>query len=86
MARVAYESIPERQKLLQKAIAEFKSQFPISTFVSEVNSPIQMMRIGEVEQTKMKATEFLEKGWAVKAIFSPTVAKGEEGIRFSLHI
>ncbi|MDB0062680.1 aminotransferase class I/II-fold pyridoxal phosphate-dependent enzyme [Crocinitomicaceae bacterium] len=83
--RVRHDIIPQRQRQLQWNISEFRSQFPENTFVSEVNSPIQVMRIGNIEETKGKEQEFLDKGWAVKAILSPTVAKGEEGIRFCIH-
>lgn len=85
-ARVGHESIPERQRNLQQNIANFRNQFEEGSFISEVNSPIQVMRIGNVDETKKKAKEFLNKGWAVKAIFSPTVSRGEEGIRFCIHI
>ncbi len=83
--RVRHDIIPQRQRQLQWNISAFRSQFPENTFVSEVNSPIQVMRIGNIEETKGKEQEFLDKGWAVKAILSPTVAKGEEGIRFCIH-
>jgi 8-amino-7-oxononanoate synthase len=84
-ARVSHESIPERQRELQKKIQHFRSLFPEGTFISESNSPIQIMQIGEIEETKKKTQEFLKKGWAVKAIFSPTVPKGKEAIRFCIH-
>jgi 8-amino-7-oxononanoate synthase len=84
-ARVTHKSIAERQQELQKNIEHFLSLFPDGTFVSERNSPIQIMRIGEIEKTKNRANELIEKGFAVKPIFSPTVAKGDEGIRFCLH-
>jgi 8-amino-7-oxononanoate synthase len=83
--RVQHESIPERQIKLQKNIAEFLTTFPENTFSSEINSPIQVMRIGDVSETKKKTQEFLDKGWAVKAILSPTVPEGMEGIRFCVH-
>jgi 8-amino-7-oxononanoate synthase len=83
--RVTHKSIPEKQRELQKKIKDFRSLFPEATFVSESNSPIQIMRLGDVQKTKMFANKLLENGFAVKPIFSPTVAKGEEGIRFCLH-
>ena len=83
--RVGHESIPERQRNLQKQIALFRNQFSEGTFISEANSPIQVMRIGNIEETKRKAQEFLDKGWAVKAIYAPTVPIGEESIRFCIH-
>lgn len=85
-ARVGHESIPDRQVKLQEQIRKFRSQFPEETFISANNSPIQAMRIGNVIDTLKKTTEFQEKGWAVKAILSPTVPRGEEGIRFCIHV
>ncbi len=84
--RVGHQSIPERQLLLQEKISAFLPEFPEGTFISEMNSPIQVMRLGEIEETKKRAVEFLQKGWAVKAILAPTVPKGKEGIRFCLHV
>lgn len=83
--RVQHVSIPDRQSRLQANIAVFRSNFPENTFISEINSPIQVMRIGNVAETKKKTAEFIAKGWAVKAILSPTVPKGREGIRFCIH-
>lgn len=53
--------------------------------ISEVNSPIQMIRIGNKIETERKS-EFLRKnGFLVKAIVSPTVKKGAEAIRICIH-
>lgn len=52
---------------------------------SEVNSPIQMIRIGDSEATSQKAVFLRENGFLVKAIVSPTVKKGEEAIRICIH-
>lgn len=84
--RVGHESIPERQRKLQIEIQNFRASFPAGTFISEVNSPIQVMRIGDIGETKRLAETYLQKGWAVKPILSPTVPKGKEGIRFCLHV
>jgi len=54
-------------------------------FISEINSPIQILRIGDVKKTNELAESLRSRGFAVKAILSPTVAKGEEGIRICLH-
>lgn len=83
--RVSHESIPERQRKLQIEIQNFRAGFPAGTFISEVNSPIQVMRIGDIAETKKLAETYLQRGWAVKPILSPTVPKGKEGIRFCLH-
>jgi 8-amino-7-oxononanoate synthase len=80
-----HASIPERQKKLQENISLFRSQFLDQDFISEINSPIQILRIGDIAKTKVLANKLLENGFAVKPIFSPTVAKGEESIRFCVH-
>jgi 8-amino-7-oxononanoate synthase len=83
--RVKFASIPERQKKLQENISLFRSQFSDDNFISEINSPIQILRIGDIKKTKILANKLLENGFAVKPIFSPTVAKGEESLRFCVH-
>lgn len=83
--RVKHASILECQKKLQENISLFRSQFSNEDFVSEVNSPIQILRVGDVEKTKKLANKLLENGFAVKPIFSPTVPKGEESLRFCIH-
>lgn len=52
---------------------------------SEVNSPIQMIRIGDTAVTVEKATRLRANGFLVKAIVSPTVKQGEEAIRICIH-
>ncbi len=52
---------------------------------SEVNAPIQVLRMTG-EQASLKAKALCEKGYAVKAILPPTVAKGDECLRVCLHV
>ncbi|MGJ8661706.1 MAG: aminotransferase class I/II-fold pyridoxal phosphate-dependent enzyme, partial [Bacteroidota bacterium] len=78
-ARVTHKSIPEKQRELQKKIQHFLSLFPGGTFISEKNSPIQIMRFGEVQKAIEIANKLFKNGFAVKPIFSPTVAVGDEG-------
>lgn len=53
--------------------------------VSEINSPIQMIRIGSLEETEQKANLLRNNGILVKTIISPTVKKGDEAIRICIH-
>ncbi len=53
--------------------------------LSEVNSPIQMIRIGTIKETLEKADELRANDFLVKAIVAPTVKSGDESIRICIH-
>lgn len=55
------------------------------TTLSEVNSPIQMIYIGDSVATIEKANRLRTHGFLVKAIVTPTVKQGEEAIRICIH-
>lgn len=77
----------ENRKQLFQNIRYFRSlidEYYISS-VSAVNSPIQMIRIGNKVETEQKAFFLRENGFLVKAIVSPTVKQGEEAIRICIH-
>lgn len=77
--------IGEQQLLLQERIAYFRKGLRAFSSVSDESSPIQMIRIGDIEKTK-KASQILQDfKIAVKPIFSPTVKQGHEGVRVCLH-
>jgi 8-amino-7-oxononanoate synthase len=77
--------LQNRREALKENIALFRSEFKSSSLISDSNSPIQMLILGDVILTEKLAQNCQENGFAVKAIFSPTVPKGSEGIRISLH-
>jgi len=52
---------------------------------SNNHSSIQILVVGDVEKTKRIESEVTQKGFALKAILSPTVKKGEERLRICLH-
>ncbi|MEO9531144.1 MAG: 8-amino-7-oxononanoate synthase [Crocinitomicaceae bacterium] len=71
---------------LERNITIFKSSFSQSEFkLIESNSPIQSVLIPGNSNAKMLAKKVQDAGFAVKAILSPTVAKGEERLRICLH-
>ena len=75
----------ERKKL-RKNIEVFQSYSRSKKIKCvESDSPIQSILISGNEEAKKTAEKILAKGFAVKAIMSPTVPKGEERIRICLH-
>ncbi|MBL7898174.1 MAG: aminotransferase class I/II-fold pyridoxal phosphate-dependent enzyme [Crocinitomicaceae bacterium] len=75
----------ERKKLRDN-IAYFKSQVNnLNLKFVESDSPIQCILISGNDVVKSAADKILSAGFAVKAILSPTVPKGEERIRICLH-
>lgn len=70
---------------LHENILFFRKSLSNVHFVSHERSPIQMIQIGNVENAKILANKLIERGIAAKAVFSPTVATGQEGVRISLH-
>ncbi|MGB0914791.1 MAG: aminotransferase class I/II-fold pyridoxal phosphate-dependent enzyme [Crocinitomicaceae bacterium] len=83
--RVTCDSVASRQKVLHENISMFRAQFKHEGLISEVNSPIQVLQIGDVVKVREIAQSIQENSIAVKPIFSPTVAKGQERLRLCFH-
>ena len=77
--------VVEKQDLLHANISFFRENFTSEMLVSEINSPIQVLQIGNKEKAKRIATSCQAKNLAIKPIFSPTVPEGQESIRICLH-
>jgi len=77
--------VAQRQKELQKNIALFRDYFTHDTCVSEINSPIQIIHVGNVEKTKKMASTLYQRKLMVKPIYAPTVPEGQECLRICLH-
>ena len=69
---------------LHENIAFFNASFQHSSLIQS-DSPIQCIVLGENEKTKSVAQKLQSKGMDVRPILSPTVSKGTERIRISLH-
>ena len=82
---VSLSIINERRSFLQNNLNYFRSHFVSENLISEVNSPIQILSIGDIDKTKNLAQRLLLNNIAVKPIYSPTVPKGTEGIRLCIH-
>jgi 8-amino-7-oxononanoate synthase len=75
----------ERYQLARNIIL-FKSSFNQSDYhLIKSNSPIQCLLIPGNSQAKGLAKKLQDGGFAIKAILSPTVPKGEERLRICIH-
>jgi len=74
----------ERKKLFQN-IFHFESCFPISIIHLPSSSAIHSVIINGNERVKTTALQLQQNGFDVKPILSPTVAEGQERLRFCLH-
>ncbi len=79
------DSFKERHDLLKHVIHNFRNKINGLTCLSDLNSPIQLIKIGNVQETKRIASNLQASNIAVKPIFSPTVPEGSEGLRICLH-
>ncbi len=78
------KDIYARQKQLHENLEYFretKSEF----LISEPNSPIQVIRGVDINQLRLIANKCIAQGIYTKPIFSPTVPKGNECLRFCFH-
>ncbi|CAN5403558.1 pyridoxal phosphate-dependent aminotransferase family protein [soil metagenome] len=86
----AYELLQKSKteiKKLHKNIEAFKSSLSkkANSFLIESCSPIQCMVIGGNDATKKLAEQLQNKGFDVRPILNPTVAKGKERLRICIH-
>ena len=87
----AYELLQKSNseiKKLQKNIDLFKSSISkkVSQFLIESNSPIQCILVVGNDPVKKLAEQLQNKGFDVRPILNPTVAKGKERLRICLHV
>jgi 8-amino-7-oxononanoate synthase len=84
---VAYDYFPkmkEERKHLQQLISHFQRiNLPFGKLPS--NTPIQILIVPDNEEVLALANTLQRKGLDIKAILSPTVPKGKERLRITLH-
>lgn len=78
-ANLQRQSLFQNIKLFQQIVSDSSLNW------SKNFSPIQALRIGNIEQTKLIAERLKKEDFYVFPIISPTVPIGEEQIRFCLH-
>lgn len=77
--------IEENRLQLERNISYFRKSLGIIKTISDLKSPIQLIKIGDIKQTHELAHLLQENKLAVKPIYSPTVPVGNEGVRICLH-
>lgn len=76
---------PELQHKLRRAIDTYKTHTQGIEGFSDNDGPIQWYTHSTKEQLELKTKQLQDKGFKAKAIWAPTVKKGEERIRICLH-
>jgi 8-amino-7-oxononanoate synthase len=80
------QSMKVERERLYDLVEYFKTESTkLSIELIQSNSPIQCMLVPGNNNAKALEEELQNKGFAIKAILSPTVKKGEERIRICLH-
>ncbi|MGB0776801.1 MAG: aminotransferase class I/II-fold pyridoxal phosphate-dependent enzyme [Flavobacteriaceae bacterium] len=75
----------EKTEVLRNRVECYLNSVDDKLGFSKNSSSIQTLVIGDVERVKRMEFELSQKGYALKAILSPTVKKGEERLRICLH-
>lgn len=82
--KTAYKYLNNNSDLV-KNLQEKIALFGIENNEFKPNSPIQTIKIGDTILTKNIENRLKGNGFQVKAVLSPTVAKGSERLRICLH-
>jgi 8-amino-7-oxononanoate synthase len=82
---VLWKGLQEQQQLLQQNCSFFRAELKSNNLISAINSPIQMLRIGDINKLKSISSHLEKEKIAVKPIFSPTVKIGDESLRICIH-
>jgi len=77
--------LEEKRVKLYENIHFFRSKIKVSNLTSDAYSPIQIIRISNIEKLQSLVNVLQNEKIAIKPIFAPTVPKGEEGIRICIH-
>lgn len=75
----------ERRGILQANIAYFRAKMCGFELDSAHNSPIQFVRFSSLDRLREMEFKLRNQQLFVKAIYPPTVAEGQEGVRISMH-
>jgi 8-amino-7-oxononanoate synthase len=82
---IQIEEVDTLRLKLQKNIVYFRCKLSLLEFSSVVNSPIQFVRMSNLKQLRDVEQALISAGISAKAIYAPTVAEGDEGLRISIH-
>ncbi len=83
--KVIHSDLSQHQHQLQENISYFRAQCKQTGLISAPASPIQTLHIGDTHLAKLREQECEKNGIHIKAILAPTVPKGLESLRISIH-
>jgi 8-amino-7-oxononanoate synthase len=83
--RVTSNDVTDQQNRLHQNIQFFRENFQHKDLVSEVNSPIQILRFSTNKNLEARTKKILDRKMAIKPILAPTVKAGDEGLRICIH-
>lgn len=83
--KVNHLDLSPQQLQLQENITYFRAQYKQTGLISDPTSPIQSLHIGDARMAKLREQECEKNGMLIKAILAPTVPKGTESLRISIH-
>lgn len=83
--RVELDKITNQQKLLHDNISYFRKGLESCDFLSEKNSPIQVIQFSSKEKLLKLVDKLLECGIYTKPILPPTVPVGSYRVRLCIH-
>jgi len=78
------DDLDSRRKRLQDNISLFRESLLGMELYSDLRSPIQSIRFKHLNTLRKVTQNCLESGFAVKAIFAPTVSPGKECLRINI--
>ena len=82
---VQVEDVDQLRLSLQDKLVYFRRNLKIWDSSSAPNSPIQFINFHDLNELRKVEQALSDAGIFAKAIYSPTVAEGDEGLRISLH-
>ena len=82
---VQVEDIDKLRLTLQDKMVYFRGNLKTWNSSSVPNSPIQFIKFDDLKKLRKVEQALFDAGFFAKAIYSPTVAEGDEGLRISLH-
>jgi len=85
LEKILKSDLTEEREILKKNIEIFNTLTDGIWMFSSKESQIQGLRLGNREKLQKGQEDLRKKGFAVKAIYSPTVSEANECLRINLH-